>query len=374
MIKNTLLILIIIPSILFGQFTVTTNTESVSKPKKEWKPFEDFDKKFKKAVKFSTFYGAFNGNNSIADINRYSVNTGQLITESLKTPFDYSLVAGVRKIARFGYENRANVFYNGTEHSYADAATVGKVSGFEFLFEADYKRRFGSTYLDQQHFLRYVADKWIVKIEYVQQGFADIKYFEASQRYRQKLSDKLSWNIGIVQRISEPYGYNPLEEFILPNGSLHYTSLALQEGYNISFQPGGEIEYLNPEGEIVATNSIIWKENIIPQVLSNYVDRKKDEIPQQWNYSFVLGYDFYHYTKTFWIHSWASIMPFHLETGEYSYHEFIGSKQTWVDLGAGFILGYRLNKHLGVFMEGKYNKYWNRQWHDFSVGLNYVIF
>ena len=27
-----------------------------------------------------------------------------------------------------------------------------------------------------------------------------------------------------------------------------------------------------------------------------------------------------------------------------------------------------------VFIEGKYNKYWNRQWHDFSVGLNYVIF
>ena len=25
-------------------------------------------------------------------------------------------------------------------------------------------------------------------------------------------------------------------------------------------------------------------------------------------------------------------------------------------------------------IEGKYNKYWNRLWHDFSVGLNYVIF
>ena len=122
-------------------------------------------------------------------------------------------------------------------------------------------------------------------------------------------------------------------------------------------------------------SQFLSSENVIMDRKNDWnVDRKKDEIPQQWNYSFVLGYDFYHYTKTFWIHSWASIMPFHLETGEYSYHEFIGSKQTWVDLGAGFILGYRLNKHLGVFMEGKYNKYWNRQWHDFSVGLNYIIF
>jgi len=27
-----------------------------------------------------------------------------------------------------------------------------------------------------------------------------------------------------------------------------------------------------------------------------------------------------------------------------------------------------------MFLEGKYNKYWNREWHDFSLGLNYVIF
>ena len=378
--KHLLYTLILVPSILFGQAHVQellklelaqTNWD---KKKKEWKPFEDFDRKFKKAIKFATFYGAFNGNNSIADIDEYSISTGQLITNTEKTPFDYSIVLGVRKIARFGYENRANVFYNGTEHSYADAATIGKVSGFEFLFEADYKRRFGQTYLDQNHFLRYVADKWIAKAEYVQQGFADIKYFEASQRYRQKIGNKFSWNIGIVQRISEPYGYNPLEEFLLPNGSLHYTSLALQEGYNVEFLPGGEINYLDPEGEIVADNSIIWEEVVIPQVLSDYVKRKKEEIPQQWNHSLVIGYDFYHYTKTFWIHSWASVMPFHLETGEYAYHKFIAPKQTWVDLGAGFILGNRLNKHLGIFIEGKYNKYWNRTWHDFSVGLNYIIF
>lgn len=374
MIRHLLLILTLAPTILFSQFTVTTNTESWDKEKEKWKPFEDFDKKFKKSIKFATFYGAFNGNNSIADVDVFSVNTGQLITQTNETPFDYSLVAGVRKIARFGYENRQNVFYNGTEHSYADAATIGKVSGFEFLFEVDWKRRFGNTFLDQQHFLRYVADQWIVKVEYVQQGFADIKYFESSQRYRQKVGDKFSWNIGIVQRISEPYGYNPLEEFILPNGSLHYTSLALQEGYNVDFLPNGEINYLNPEGEVVADNEIIWEEVVIPQVLSDYVKRKKDEIPQQWNHSLVIGYDFYHYTKTFWVHSWASIMPFHLETGKYAYHKFIAPKQTWIDFGGGFILGNRINKHLGIFIEGKYNKYWNRQWHDFSVGLNYIIF
>ena len=31
------------------------------------------------------------------------------------------------------------------------------------------------------------------------------------------------------------------------------------------------------------------------------------------------------------------------------------------------------NKRLGVFSEGKYHKYWDRNWHDFSVGFNYRI-
>jgi len=37
------------------------------------------------------------------------------------------------------------------------------------------------------------------------------------------------------------------------------------------------------------------------------------------------------------------------------------------------IFGYKATKSLGVFLEGKYKKYWNRQWHNFSVGINYII-
>ena len=55
-------------------------------------------------------------------------------TTGLLKRYDYALTFGVRKIARFGYENRANVFYDGTEKSYSDAATIGKISGFEFVW------------------------------------------------------------------------------------------------------------------------------------------------------------------------------------------------------------------------------------------------
>ncbi len=175
----------------------------------------------KKALKFATFYTAFSGGNSLSDREVFTVGGG-LQTDVVETPFDYAFTAGVRKIARFGYENRANTFYNGTEKSYGDAATIGKVSGFEFLFEGDYRRQQGVNYLDQDYFLRYVADKWITKVEFLQDGFADVRYFEASQRGRAKLG-KLSLNAGIMQRLSEPYGYDPLSEWLLD--TINFTSL-----------------------------------------------------------------------------------------------------------------------------------------------------
>ena len=331
-----------------------------------------FKSSLKKTFKFATFYGAINGNNSISDVDIYSVTNG-LQTTTIQTPFDYSMSVGVRKIARFGYENRANTFYDGSEKSYSDAATLGKVKGFEFLFELDYARQQGTDFLNQQHFLRYVADRWIAKVEYLQDGFADIKYYESSQRYRQKIGRKLSLNIGAVQRLSEPYGYDPLEEWVLSTGDIHYTNLALEEGYNVEFDGSGGVTYLDPSGTVVAENTQVWEAVVIPNVLSNFVEKKRDALPTQWNHSLVVGLDYYHFTKDFWVHTWGNILPYHYDAGgEYSYHTFHGGQ--WIDYSGGLIFGWRANKHLGFFLEGKYNKYWNRKWHDFKIGVNYVIF
>ena len=322
----------------------------------------------KKAFKFSTFYGAINGNTSISDVETFSVTEG-LTVNTVKTPYDYNITAGIRKIARFGYENRANTFYDGTEDTYSDASTIGKITGVEFLFEVDVKRQEGVEYLDQHHFIRYVDDKWIAKIEYLVDGFADIEYYEASQRYRRKLNKDLSFNIGAVQRIAEPYGYNPLDEWVLYNGDIHYTYLALQEGYNVDVYNG---IYYNPEGEVVANSSDVWEQIIIPDVLANYTEKKRNDLPAQWNYSLVLGFDYYYYDKNYWLHSWANLLPYHYDIGnEYSYHNYIDGQ--WLDYSGGIIFGKRLTKQLGVFTEGKYNKYWNREWYDFKLGINYII-
>jgi len=323
----------------------------------------------KKAFKFSTFYVATNGGTSLSDRDIYSINGSALDYDTILTPYDYSLTMGIRKIQRFQYEG-STPFKDGTETSFSDAANVGR-SPFEYLFEVDYKRQEGVEYFDQHHFLRYVKPKWFTKVEYIKDGFADIEYYEATQRFRLNGKKKLSFNFGGVTRLAEPYGYDPLEEWTMATGDIHYTQLAIQEGYNIDVYNS---EYKGPSGNIVATSADVWNQVVIPTVLENYVDKKRNELKNQWQNSIVVGFDFYHYTKNFWLHSWANLMPYHYNDGGiFSYHNFNDGEQ-WYDYSGGLIFGYKLNRNLGVFAEGKYNKYWNREWYDFKAGINYIIF
>ena len=70
----------------------------------------------KDLFKFSTVYGAVNGGNSLSDRDVFSVNTGMLDESVVETPFDYSIIFGIRKIKRLGYEPKER-FKNGTETS-----------------------------------------------------------------------------------------------------------------------------------------------------------------------------------------------------------------------------------------------------------------
>ena len=103
--KKLIILFLLISNVIFGQ--------------DKYKEF------LKKTFKFSTFYAAASGGTSLSDVDVFSVTNG-LETSVVQTPFDYNLAFGVRKIARFGYENKAQTFYDGTETSWSDAATIGK--------------------------------------------------------------------------------------------------------------------------------------------------------------------------------------------------------------------------------------------------------
>lgn len=279
----------------------------------------------------------------------------------------------MRKIQRFGYEpNIQNRFKNGTENSFSDAATIGSKSrGFEYLFEFDYRRQQGKQFLNQDHFVRYIADNYVFKVEYLEDGFADIGYFESSERLRHKFNRKFSINIGAMQRISEPYGFDPFADIVRPDGSIPWMKVATDMGYNWNTLGLGDV-YTNPNGEIVANSTAVFEEVVVPQILSEYANNQRNQLPNKWEHSLVLGFDYYKYSKSFWLHSWANLLPYHLDLDDdYSYHKFHNGQ--WIDYSGGLILGYRFNKSLGIFTEGRYHQYWNRSWYEFSTGINFII-
>ena len=78
-------------------------------------------------LKYSTFYTAVNGGTSLSDVDVFSVDNG-LSTQTISTPYDYNFTIGLRKIARFGYENKAQTFYDGTESNYSDVMRARDVA------------------------------------------------------------------------------------------------------------------------------------------------------------------------------------------------------------------------------------------------------
>ena len=177
----------------------------------------------------------------------------------------------------------------------------------------------------------------------------------------------------MAHRLAEPYGYDPLAEWLLSNNNIHYTELAIQEGYEVRFDGHGGIEYLDPSGNSVATSTEVWEAVVIPEVLADYSEKKRDELKNTIQHSLVIGFDYYKYEKKSWLHVWGNVMPYHYDAGdEFSYHKYNGGQ--WYDYSGGVIYGVKIDKHLGYFIEGKYNRYWNREWYDFKFGVNYVIF
>ena len=89
----------------------------------------------KKFFKYSTFYTSFNQSNSMVQESTYAVRDGVLTTVPTNNLPNYTFSIGLRKLARFGYENKARAFYDGSEVSMTEEVNVGYVSGFEYVFE-----------------------------------------------------------------------------------------------------------------------------------------------------------------------------------------------------------------------------------------------
>jgi len=344
----------------------------------------------KNFFKYSTVYtSAMAASPMEAQTEYYVTQGGDLQNITIENPFDYRATVGIRRVARFEYENRQNRFYDGHNQSNTStAATVGAVKGFEYLAQYDRGRQQGRDYINQRYFLRYLNKYFMVKGEYYDQGLVNLNYTQVDTRLRLHLGE-LDFSLGAAYRQHMPYGYNPIADYLQFNP---WWELAFEYGYEdyyygIDYDNDDVLDnfdwfWEDADGVKVADTDEDFRKYIYGDIVNDYNRTKLDSIGALGSVSAIMGVDYYHYNEDFWIHSWANLLPWHRHVvGDlnFSYENFADQLETtnhwipgqWMDYSAGLILGYKVGLNWGIFIEGEYMKYWDRELYLVKCGLNY---
>ena len=337
---------------------------------------------FEDVFKYATLYGAYSQSNSIqGDKTFYVTQSSELIETTQRNPADEIKTFGFRKLAHFGYEDKDR-FYDGEEQNNSLNSNIGNVKGLEYLFEYQEGRQQGREFDNQQFFVRYLAKWWLVKAESQRNELVDINYKSADVRFRIPLGKKLSISIGAMYRTyDKAYGHNPIQKYLEENAwwNLSYNYGHTDQAYsweNLSTgQTGYDYFWYDAQGELLSNSDLDYRNNIYGQLVNRYNAEQLAQIGDFADLSSVIGLDFYHYRKNFWVHAYANALPHHkLLKGDerYSYGNFIG-KDNWLDYSFGGVFGVKLNKKLGLFSEITMQRYWDREIKVIKAGINFKI-
>ncbi len=341
---------------------------------------QEKDNIFKKVFKYSTFYGAYSQTNSIQAPQTFIVTQdNQLIETTKRYPSDMMMTYGWRKLAHFQYEDR-DKFYDGDEKNASVKSSIGAYKGLEYLVEYSRGRQQGREFDNQEIFLRYLANYWLIKGEYQKNELVDIDYKSAELRLRLPIGKKFSISAGAIYRTYEKaYGHNPIQNYLENNAwwelAYQYHTDQLYEMIDPFTEESLGYDYLwyNQEGEIIAASDADYRNGVFQNVVNRYNREQLSLIGGFADLAPVAGVDFYHYKRNFWVHLYGSVMTKHkLMTGDerYSYGNFVDGE--WIDYSAGGVFGFKFGK-FGVFSELTLQRYWDRNIKQIKVGINFKL-
>ena len=335
-----------------------------------------------KFFKYSTAYASFSLNAPRHQDDRFAIigglSTGQLqvgrTERELKPDFQTSF--GLRKIGRFNYEPKRGVknagvggtWYDGSEQSANENATLGPVKGWEYLIKFSQGRQWGDDYLNQEYWLRYISDSWVAKVGWTELGLEDIAYGQGDLRLKKQVNDnvdKINLSIGVKHRQHPVYGFDAMvldttwykgswwnfaEDAFGIDDNAWFTEEYHNDGngnidqdiqlYEIDPITGelrpieGGGPFWNDDGRFLGVDWL-WRDQNgkifaytdreyflyhFPRMLEKYIGGVKQEIGYQRETSIVLGADFYHYDDYWWLHAWGNWLPYHFGHDKYSYH------------------------------------------------------
>jgi len=314
--------------------------------------------------------------------------------------FDYRYGFGIRKIARFDYEVKGKNYYDGTESNVGLAASNSPIKGFEYLVHVEKERSRDEVFKNHRYFLKHSGKYHIAKIESRKQGKINFNYKSAELRAKLPIGEKFALNAGAMFRTHQrPYGYNPIEIWLNETDENGWpVNYWYQLGYNYGFTDqwvtidiDGEQVYdyywYDPQGNVVAYTDLQFRDTVFENLINRYNNEVWGELDEFGVVSPVVGFDFYHYKNNFWLHAYGSyLLPYHKYVKgdeDFSYLNrnnwgLGGLRQDsdleqWDDYQAGVVFGWKLNKNLGIFVEGEYTKFWDSKIYNSSVGLNITL-
>lgn len=375
-----------------------------------------FNNLYENFFKYGTFYIAGDISNAYEttrkdyfvrppeDGNLYDIPTVVDVTEYF--PHDYRIGIGIRRIARFDYENKEKQYYDGTETNIALSAPTAAFSGWEYLFHYEKERQRGEVFSNHRYFLRNTGKHHILKIESREEGNVGFKYNSAEIRARLPIGKKFSVSGGIIARThQQAYGYNPVEIW-LNETTLNdfgeevpahpWYSLGFEYGYSDHFTSYTDIEtgqttydwiWKDIDGNIVAYSDIDFRNTIFGDLMQRYNNEQWDLLDAFAEVAPIVGFDYYTYTDKFWCHAYANfILPYHKYFKGEEQFSYLNRNnwgkgglvqdselEQWSDFQYGLMFGWKLTNSLGIFIEGEYTKFWDTKIYKTTFGINLEI-
>ena len=318
-------------------------------------------------LKYSTFYTSVSLASPFTPAQKFDFDqeSGTFVETTEEVEGSYNVSFGIRKLARFKYQAKGKKFYDGSEKELSDVATLGAVSGWEYLVKYSSIRSFGEEFVDSESWVRYLGDNFVIKGAYANFGLRDLEFAQLDVRYRKPFGDSWNFTAGGNFRGHPAYGLFPFNDWLADSDGQWWT-LAYDYGYDDEYW----FEDFNENGELIAETDDEFYEYYYGDLITLYNEEEVDKLGWQYEASLVIGVDYYLYDKQYWVHGWASIIPFSKGLTDYAFVYESGD----IDFDIGLVAGYKFNRNIGIFGEGRYLKYFGIDAYELKAGINVTIF
>ena len=370
-----------------------------------------FTSLYKDFLKYGTIYGAGGISNSVeASEPTYFLRTNpdgslysipDVVDNTEVFPFDYRYGFGIRKLARFDYERKPRNYYDGREEQLVFSAPTSAVQGLEYQFHFEKERWRGRDFTNYNFFLKHTGKYHIAKVQAREVGKINLNYNSAELRARLPIGKKFSFSAGAIARGHErAYGYNPIEIWLnetdeFGNPVNQWYTLGYENGYTDVFYTSTDANgnvtqdwcWIDENGVQVAHSDLSFRENVMPMLMNEFNGRAWDLLDPWIEVAPIVGMDFYHYDRNFWLHAYVNyILPAHKYIAGEEEFSYLNRNnwgkggliqdselEQWHDYSAGISLGTKIGKNLGIFIEGEYSKMWDSKLYQTTFGLNYTF-